>query len=278
MNCLKRCTATVEGHALLYEVEGETFYGEDSVLLDQDDNLVAGTSWEKTGYTIAPFLSPAERLTLREGVRRLIVTDIHETLGLDASDLLLENYHRLVNADQHAALIAKTRKGWDTSLLPVRIAAVERAVSGICGQKMLSAFCPHPEMREARFYLRIVRPSAQDFNPPHRDVWLDRLRNAVNIYVPIAGSDKGSSLPLLPGSHRWKESDIERTRQGAKVNGVAYTVPSVTETRFPFAMTRPDPSQDEILVFTPYMIHGGGINANTDATRVSLEMRFWRPQ
>src|SRR4051794_12381758 len=106
MNCLKRCTATVEDHALLYEVEGETFYGEDGVLLDQDDNLVAGTSWEKTGYTIVPFLSPAERLTLREGLRRLIVTDIHETLGLDASDLLLENYHRLVNADQHAVLIA----------------------------------------------------------------------------------------------------------------------------------------------------------------------------
>ena len=43
-------------------------------------------------------------------------------------------------------------------------------------------------------------------------------------------------------------------------------------------MTRPDPNPDEVLVFSPYLIHGGAVNLNEDMTRVSLEMRLWRRQ
>jgi len=39
----------------------------------------------------------------------------------------------------------------------------------------------------------------------------------------------------------------------------------------------PNPGLNEAMIFTPYAIHGGGFNFNTDKTRVSLEMRFWRP-
>jgi len=30
------------------------------------------------------------------------------------------------------------------------------------------------------------------------------------------------------------------------------------------------------MVFTPYAIHGGGVNFSPDTTRVSLEIRLWR--
>ena len=44
----------------------------------------------------------------------------------------------------------------------------------------------------------------------------------------------------------------------------------------PLVLERPNPGLNEVLVFSPYLIHGGAFNQQTDATRVSLEMRFWR--
>ena len=45
---------------------------------------------------------------------------------------------------------------------------------------------------------------------------------------------------------------------------------------YPLTLERPNPGLNEVLVFSPYLIHGGAFNQQTDATRVSLEMRFWR--
>jgi ectoine hydroxylase-related dioxygenase (phytanoyl-CoA dioxygenase family) len=29
------------------------------------------------------------------------------------------------------------------------------------------------------------------------------------------------------------------------------------------------------MIFSPYLVHGAGINEEEDLTRISLEMRFW---
>ena len=134
---------------------------------------------------------------------------------------------------------------------------------------------PHRDF-PPHFCVRVVRPRSRDNNPPHRDVWLDRLRHAINIYVPLAGSTALSSLPIVPGSHLWAESEIERTVSGARVNGIEFTVPSVVGSTKPLRIVRPDPGLNEFLVFSPYLIHGGAFNQLPDRTRVSLEMRFWR--
>ena len=107
-------------------------------------------------------------------------------------------------------------------------------------------------------------------------MWLDWLRSAINIYVPIAGSDASSSLTLVPGSHQWRESDLVRTARGRRIGGVRYSVPAVLGARHPLTMIRPDPGPEEVLVFSPYLVHGGARNLNLDCTRVSLEMRFAR--
>ncbi len=83
-------------------------------------------------------------------------------------------------------------------------------------------------------------------------------------------------MPLVRGSHRWKESQIECTVEGARVNGMTFTVPSVVGAAYPLALERPDPGPNELLVFSPYLIHGGAFNQQADRTRVSLEMRVWR--
>jgi len=43
-------------------------------------------------------------------------------------------------------------------------------------------------------------------------------------------------------------------------------------------LERPNPGENEMLLFSPYLVHGGGYNFNTDMTRISLEMRFWRKE
>ena len=34
--------------------------------------------------------------------------------------------------------------------------------------------------------------------------------------------------------------------------------------------------ENEVMLFSPYLVHGGGYNFNADVTRISLEIRFWK--
>jgi hypothetical protein len=259
-------TLDYDGEQVGFTVEGETGWGAPSVLLDHDDNLIAGRPWEADGFVVAPFLMPADCARLAAGVATILARRMTNA-GLSVPEpFALERYHAAVSA----------QGPWCYGLndLPVPVAAVSSRVSNILGQRV-STTPPHGEFPE-HFCFRVVRPRSRDNNPPHRDVWLDRLRNAINIYVPLAGSSPQSSLPLVRGSHRWPESEIERTLEGARVNGMVYTVPSVVGAAHPLTLERPDPGADEVLVFSPYLIHGGAFNQQTDRTRVSLEMRFWR--
>ncbi|HZS35509.1 MAG TPA: phytanoyl-CoA dioxygenase, partial [Polyangia bacterium] len=58
--------------------------------------------------------------------------------------------------------------------------------------------------------------------------------------------------------------------------GNAYSVPAVTGGTHPLRMIRPNPAPNHVLIFSPYLIHGGGVNLNPATTRMSLEMRFSR--
>jgi len=116
----------------------------------------------------------------------------------------------------------------------------------------------------------------EDNNPPNSDIWLDILRNAVNIYVPICGSSMSSSLYLLLGSHLAKESEIERTKDGVMLNGTAYTIPClISYNDKQVVLSRSDVKMNEIMVFSPYLVHGGDYNFQDDLTLISLEARFW---
>ncbi|HYC56615.1 MAG TPA: phytanoyl-CoA dioxygenase family protein [Candidatus Binatia bacterium] len=264
----------IEGERVTIDVEGTITYGDERILLAEDDDLTAGRPWEGGGYTVAPFLDPNEFRALQDGTRRLIHALLVDA-GYRGPETELTRLHEVAAEfpECYAAMIETVRKCFETSLFPIDTRLVESRISEICG-KPLTAFSP--SLAASVFCLRVTRPHSNDNNPLHRDVWLDRLRNAVNIYVPLAGSNEGSSLPIVPGSHRWKESDIERTASGALVNGVAFTVPAVTGARKELRAIRPNPRENEVLVFSPYLIHGGAVNLNPDMTRVSLEMRFWR--
>lgn len=271
----RQLTLTYDDEQVTFTVEGEAAFGAPHVLLDGDDDLIAGRPWAADGFTVAPFLRPEEFARLAEGIRLTLRARI-TAAGLPVpADFALERYHEVVTSDEaHAAVSAHGSWCLPVGELGVPVEVIDQRVSELLGVRVSTA-PPHAEFPE-HFCYRVVRPRSRDNNPPHRDVWLDRLRHAVNIYVPLAGSSGRSSLPLVRGSHRWQESEIERTAQGATVNGMTFTVPSVVGAAYPLVLERPNPQPNEVLVFTPYLIHGGAFNQQSDRTRVSLEMRFWR--
>ena len=268
-------TLDYDSERVTFDVEGDTSWGDREVLLDRDDNLIARRPWADAGFSVEPFLAPADYDRLVAGVQALLVRRM-VAAGLSVpDDFSMDRYHEVATTDAaHRAVSDQGPWCYGIADLPVPVEAINRRISEILEVRVATT-PPHAEFPE-HFCFRVVRPRSRDNNPPHRDVWLERLRNAVNIYVPLAGSSARSSLPLVRGSHRWPESDIERTVEGARVNGIVYTVPSVVGAAHPLTLERPDPGPNQVLVFSPYLIHGGAYNQQADRTRVSLEMRFWR--
>lgn len=272
---------TIDNDRIECSLEGATTKGGDEILLLQDVNLLEETPWHLDGYTIQPFLSTADFETVRDGLTKRIASMLTTNgVALDA-DFSLEKYHTYVTDADHLVLSKQIQYGFNVSEFPIDFRKIDARISEILG-KNVSAEAKHirfdhmPEFYN--FSMRIVRPGiAKDNNPPHRDVWIDRLRNAVNIYVPICGSTTKSSLPLIPGSHLLPESSIERTADGAFLNNTQYTVPCVLSVNGEIPhLIRPDPKETEVMLFSPYLVHGGGNNLNADLTRVSLEIRFFK--
>lgn len=264
----------LNGQFVAYRVEGAADAAPDErILLAHDTDLSARAPWAEAGYAVVPGLAAPAQQQLRAGLADLLRQALGAAGCPVAPDFDIARYHQAVGDDpaRHLAVIAHT-KAYDLARLPIAPALLEAWVGAACGQPV-RAYNPHAQ--EAVFHLRIVRPHRSDHNPLHRDAWLSRYRDALNIYLPVAGSTARSSLTLVPGSHRWPENAVERTAGGAIYHGVAYTVPGVLRPARPLDIIRPNPGPDEVLVFSPYLLHGAAANLNEDATRVSLEMRFW---
>ncbi|MEM6263521.1 MAG: hypothetical protein AAGI38_13500 [Bacteroidota bacterium] len=258
-----------------YEVEGSTKVGREEVLLAQDDDLTQKCSWHKKGYTILPFLRQQQFQQLSEGLLQLFAGIVAENTSIDLDQFNPAHYHRHVDDAAHARIISQTRQCFSLDQLPIPPEIIWERISEVL---RIAVSSTNPRGVDPVFCLRIVRPGAMsDNNPPHKDIYLDRLRDGINIYVPLIGSNERSSLPILPGSHLLPEKLIERTESGSKINGLPFTVPCITTLKGePVRMVRPNPGRNEMLLFSPYLVHGGGYNLNDDMTRISLEMRFFR--
>lgn len=260
---------TIDGYKCNYLAQGELAPPDVRCLLDGDDDLMRGRPWYEEGYTVAD--APLPQAELREMALRLIGRLVRQA---GAGELArLEDYHRQVSDAQHALVAQALGRIPDEAPDYFPLACIERRVSEVL---QVPVRCFHKEVWRYGCSIRIVRPHSRDYNPLHRDAWIDRLRHGVNVYIPVAGSNALSSLSLLPRSHRWRECDTVRTGEGSIANGMAYTVPSIIRSTEPLAMVRPPVGEDEFLLFSPYMIHGGAVNFNDDITRISMEMRFWR--
>lgn len=168
-------------------VVGNVSYGDEVVLLEQDDNLIKSTDFNHNGFSINKFLDNESYLIFCDGIKDLMSELILKATGiLVPKDFELEQYHHLINSDSlHAKIVAYLRDGFELQKLPIMLGRIEKRVSEICRVDVV-AF--NKNLKDQNFYIRVVRPDGKnDNNPPHRDVWLDYYRNCVNIYLPICG-------------------------------------------------------------------------------------------
>jgi hypothetical protein len=252
-------------HIVYPELISDGKWGCDQVLLDSDVNLIAGTDFDDAGYCLLDLEGGKDVLYTLLGVE--IMKQTQKTFDL-------EQYHHHISDDDHRAIL---------NAMPYKRDRNE-AVSSFC-DRLESIISKRLKVKVKIFngdlWFRICRPTASfkhDFNPCHRDVYLDFYRNTVNIYLPLAGSNEHSSLNVHRGSHKWKESETFVTSGGAffKSTNKKYSVDAIVASKQPLCMIRPNPSETQFMLFSPYLIHGCSANDNADATRISLEVRFIR--
>ncbi len=256
-----------------YEVEGNKTSGEDSVLLHKAIDLTYGLAWSDDGYVTCPLFENDQFIEFENKTKQLL-RHCWQLSGLSVvNDFPVEQYHRIATTqDLHLEAVEKT-KLLALSDFPMPISAIEERISMICQTPLVAK---NPFDNQSVFHFRVVRPNTGDNNPLHRDVWLPDYANCINLYIPVAGSNEFSSLCVLPGSHHWPENKTERTLEGAFINGKKYNVPAVTKIKGKYEIVRPNPQWNEVLVFSPYLIHGGAVNLNADQTRISIELRLWK--
>ena len=264
---------TVNGMGISYEALGEKAWGDDRILLEHAVDLTASTNWHAEGFTIEPFIDTKSFDLFQQQTRRLLL-DCWKKAGLaPADDIRLDQYHTLVNNfNEHLSAVDKT-KLLPVEEFPIALRLLEDRVSQICGVP-LEVRNPYDGQRV--FHFRVIRPQQWDNNPLHRDIWLPDYDDCINLYIPVAGSNERSSLIIVPGSHLWAESRIERTISGAEINGVKYNVPAITAISGAYSIERPNPQENQLLVFSPYLIHGGAVNLNKHESRISIEIRLWK--
>lgn len=270
---LKPMQYSVNGISLTYEALGNRNFGENVVMIDRAIDLTRQTEWHKDGFSVEDLFDFTTYTSFREQTHELLINRWKQA-GLHVDrDFPLEQYHSQIrDLNMHLEALEKT-KLLSVADFPISIKHMEERISRICNAQLIAK---NPYDGQSVFHFRVIRPNRGDNNPLHRDVWLEDYDNCINLYIPVAGSDERSSLVLLPGSHRWPESRIERTESGATINGLKFNVPAVTAIEGLYETARPDPKENQVLVFSPYLIHGGSANLNNDTTRISIELRLWK--
>jgi ectoine hydroxylase-related dioxygenase (phytanoyl-CoA dioxygenase family) len=245
------------------ELIESSFWGTDKVLIKEDINLLEKTEFNSKGYNIFSIKEHNDFL------KKFISSNISIIIG---KDLDIERYHDCVNEEQHKQILnSMPYKKNDNSSLYIFSEYLEEFMSDLLKEKV--------KIFNDDIWVRICRPtkiSNKDFNPCHRDVYLDFYRNTVNIYLPIIGSNESSSLFVEESSHLWNENMTSTTHGGAYFKNIdkKYSVDAIVQSKIELNMIRPNPGINEMLVFSPYLIHGCSDNKNEDTTRMSLEIRF----
>jgi hypothetical protein len=251
----------IDGRSFSWAVTGDFDWGDGAPLAVQNADPLAGT-FGPEGYRIVD-LPPGMAELAREHAARV--------LGFERVEAL-ERYHDRIDDETHRRL---SKQNVDLRLkdvgLPGEVLAEEfgRAL-GV----RLATFVPG--LGSDHVQLRIIRPGKTDYNPPHRDAALPELRSTLNIWIPIVAVDRSSSLPIVPGSQHIPESECWQTAAAsARIEGRLYNVPAIARTRSgPLEMVRSPVRFGQALLFTPYLVHGLGVNLSSDRTRMAVELRL----
>jgi len=253
----------MENYVYHYELMNDYTWGKDVIMIETDINLLKNTDFDDTGY------KNIKMDDYNIFIRKFITSEIEKILNRKIN---IEKYHSELTEEEHNKILHNMPyKKNHSEDMNAFCRYLEKHISNILNESV--------KIFNDDIWIRICRPtniSDSDFNPCHKDVYLDFYRNTVNIYLPICGSNEKSSLLIQSGSHKWNENQTIVTSGGAyfKKTNKKYSVDAVVASKTQLEMIRPNPKIDEILLFSPYLIHGCSSNDNLDLTRMSLEIRF----
>ena len=269
----QECKLFIDGDPFQFKVEGNFFWGEGGALYEHDNSVISKVPWTEAGYSVVDAFSDEEFNNFQESVRLNIVKALQKNkVDFNPDTFKLEDYHKHVTTDAMHLAVIDIKRNLTNEDFDFDIDSLAERFGKILGYKLTSWV---EELQKSHIQIRISRPSTLDINPPHRDGYLSYWKNILNVWVPIAGCNERTSLPVAPGSHLLPETDIERTEsKGAKINGNTYYVPCILNTKQgSLEMIRPNPKEGQALIFTPFLIHGAAVN-HSNVTRVSIELRF----
>jgi len=270
----KNCKVFIDNNPFSFEVKGEFFNEKGDVLYQSSNSLLEELPWEENGFKVVQAFNNSTLKKLKNAIRKNICLGAKQIgIAIDEDNFDLKDYHKyILTQEQHLAIIQHT-KNLRNGDFDIDIESLADSFSQYVNFPLTSHI---EELGRSHIQIRISRPQSLDINPPHRDGYLSYWKNILNIWIPVAGCNDQSSLPIIPKSHLIPESDIIRTSEkGAYINGNLYYVPCMLKTKSEyFKMIRPNPREGEALIFTPFLIHGAAVNQNKDTTRISLELRF----
>lgn len=239
-----------------------------SILSEQSPTSLKNQSWYKQGYCILDILSKEEHALMVLEAEHLICKTFNKlAIAYDAA-FTLENYHRYIADDAMHSAFTRTTRDFDTADLTVFVDIIYQRLS----EKLGIRFAKNDKTDHEILILRISRPNSYDMNPAHRDAYQDVWQQSLNIWYKLTGDDALSTLPVMPSSHLFPENTIERTETGCIMNGLRYNVPIITNTPNQLRFIRPTLKAGQVLIFSPFLIHGLGVN-DGDVTRTAIELR-----
>ncbi len=186
----------------------------------------------------------------------------------------LSQYHRFLESEDIHYKISTWALEYTT--IGDAFNLVKTQVEEILQQKLKVKRISHLGVEGEYLGFRIIRPGKNDHNPFHRDSWISYWQDTVNIWLPICGFENSNTLQIIPESHLWPDDQILKTKAGMEIDGKKYHVSAAIAAARDFTILSPDLSKGQAILFSPYLLHGNGINRMSDTTRVSMEFRFCR--
>ncbi|MDA8624022.1 phytanoyl-CoA dioxygenase [Alphaproteobacteria bacterium] len=269
----------IDGDEFTVSVPAQTefFVGDNVCLSKEFGDITEKQSWYEQGFSIVnlePFLDIGRtKVKLSECISRICE---EEGVAINRESFLLENYHKYVSEDKHSVILQRTRDlgpddfGFDINKF---LAAAEKYFKQDLSWEGSGEYNP-------RIIARINMPESEHFNPAHKDVYqvfdkTDNIPEMVNIWIPVCGVNNGVGLPLSLGSHLICEDLVYRTKAGSTLNGKKYNVNCIKEWNSRHDLTTICPSENQMIVFSSFLIHGLARNLHRDTTRISLEFRLF---
>lgn len=272
-------TYTINDEALEVTIQpNEYSIGQPLILSDYFKDLAQEKDWYGEGFAIeksAPFFNIHDLQKATELALRKIISELDGSI--DLTNFKLERYHQFVSDDLHLKIIQKMRRLYPADL-SIDIDNILQKFSEYFGRNL--SFKNPLTGAEHWMIARINRPKSDDFNTAHKDVYeafdkFQKIPRMINMWIPLIGVTDKNMLPIVPRSHLLPENKVMRTKAGATVNGVKYSVNSIKSWDNSSSLTKYPLQQDDILIFSSHLIHGLAMNQEEDTTRVSFEFRLY---